>query len=272
MARSLNKLAVFLLVLPFLSFAQNAIDPPADYKNRDEFKHFNKRRQAVSKWQINQLKSGALLVRLHDSKFLAEQLRKRGQSDLALQKEHEAFAINKLILRAFIRHYTFSKVYFFFSDKSDTLLKGARTGIFLDTNLTVDPSITMSENFYLIAEKDDIYNSSIGFVREDTARFVKETGNAVKEAPIVIKNKYSHQLKEPFPFFSPYNAKALSQGGNVTVMISYGGRVLPVSLNKRNAPEKHYTYVQYLNKSFEGFYQPNKNFVVNNPEIAPFLY
>jgi hypothetical protein len=272
MVRLLNKFVLLLVTIPFLSFTQNAIDPPADYKNRDEFKHFNKRRQAVSKWQINQLKNGALLVRLHDNKFLAEQLRKRGQSDLALQKEHEAFAINKLIVRAFTRYYTFSKVYFFFSDKSDTLLKGARSGIFLDTNLTIDPSVTMAENFYLIAEKDDIYNSSIGFVKEDTARFVKETGNAVKEAPIVIKNKYSHQLKEPFPFFSPYNAKALSQGGNVTVMINYGGRTLPVSLNKRNAPEKHYTYVQYLNKSFDSFYLPNKSFVVSDPDITPFLY
>jgi hypothetical protein len=272
MARSLNNFFFFLVLLPFVLSSQNAIGPQPDYKDQDEFKHFNKRRQAVGKWQINQLKNGALLVRLHDNHFLAEQLRKRGENDLALQKEHEAFAINKNIVRAYVRYYTFSKVYFFLSEQSDTILKGARSGVFVDTNLVIDPSITMNETFYLIAEKDEVYNSSIGFVKEDTARFIKETGNATRDVPIVVKNKYSHQLKEPFPFFVPYNAKVLTQGGNVTVMINFKGAVLPVSLNKRNAPEKHYSYIQELNANFNRFYQVNKDFQVTDPKIKPFLY
>jgi hypothetical protein len=272
MARLLNRFFLFLNFSALISFSQNSIDPPADYKSRDEFKHFNKRRHDVSRWQINQLKDGALVVRLHNNRYLAEQLKKRGQTDLAVQKEHEAFAINKNIVRAFQKYYTFSKVYFFYSEQSDTLQKGARSGIFLDTNLTIDPSITLNENFYLLAEKDDVYNSSIGFVKEDTARFIKEKGNAVREVPLVLKNKYGHQLKDPFPFFSPYNAKAISQGGNVTVMINFGGAMIPVSLNKRNSLEKHYTYVQTLNTNLNKFYGSYKNYQVTNPDVKPFLY
>jgi len=67
----------------------------------------------------------------------------------------------------------------------------------------VDPKISMSEDFYLIAETDDLYNSSIGFVKEDSARFVSEKGSkSSTEAEIVIKNKYGHQLKKPFPYCS----------------------------------------------------------------------
>lgn len=272
MARLLNRYFFALMLFASAALAQNSIDPPADYKDRAEFRHFKKRREEVSKWQINQLKNGALLVRLHNNKYLAGQLRKRGQNDLAVQKEHEAFAINKNIVRAFNRYYKFSKVYFFYSEQSDTLARGTHSGVFLDTNLTIDPSITLNENFYLIAEKDDIYNSSIGFVREDTARFVKETGNATKEAPIVIKNKYGHQLKEPFPFYSPYNTKALSAGGNITVSINYGGALIPVTLSKRNSLEKHYSYVETLNANFTRFYMQNKDHEVNDPDIKPFLY
>jgi hypothetical protein len=272
MVRLLNKLFLLLNFVALFSFSQNAIDPPADYKSRDEFKHFNKRRKEVSRWQVKQLKNGALLVRLHNNKYLAEQLKKRGNTDLAIQKEHEAFAINKNIVRAFLKYYTFSKVYFFYSEQSDTLSKGARSGIFLDTNLTIDPAITLNENYYLLAEKDDVYNSSIGFIREDTARFIKETGNAVREVPLVLKNKYGHQLKEPFPFYSPYNAKAITQGGNVTVFIDYGGAKIPVSLNKRNTLEKHYTYVQTLNDRLERFYKEAKAYQVTDPEVQPFLY
>jgi hypothetical protein len=58
----------------------------------------------------------------------------------------------------------------------------------------------MNEKFYLIAEPDYGYNSSIGFVKEDSARKVVETGNPVREMAVVLKNKYGHQLKGPFPY------------------------------------------------------------------------
>jgi hypothetical protein len=196
MAQLLSKLVVFCLLLVFCNATaqdkNESVYNPKDYKEGAQFKHFYKRRNEIAKWQINQLKNGALLVRLHNNKTLLESLRKMGKADLATQKEYEMLAINKNIMMAFKRQYNFSAVYFFFSSSSDSLLKGARSGIFLDTNLTVDPAITLKEKFYLLAEKDVVYNSSIGFVQEDTARAIKEIGNPSKEAAIVLKNKYGH--------------------------------------------------------------------------------
>lgn len=273
MVRLLNKLIVACLLL--MGFALTAQDKnesvynPKDYKDNSQFHNFYKRRTAISKWQINQLKNGALVVRLHNNKTLIESLRKMGKADLATQKEYEMMAINKNIILAFKKNYNFSPVYFFYSSNSDTLLKGARSGIFLDTNLTVDPSISLKEKFYLIAEKDDVYNSSIGFVTEDTARYVKEVGNASKEAAMVIKNKYGHQLKEPFPFF--VTSKSTITGTPI-VHILVGGVNVPVTVEKKQRIERHLIYVASLNRALTKYYTENKDYEITDPELKPFLY
>lgn len=273
MARSLNKIVCALFLLISLGgLSQSASDQvyrPNEYKDQAQFKDFYKRRNAIGKWQINQLKNGALCVRLHTNKKLIESLKKMGKADLAAQKEYEMMAINKNIVMAFTRYYNFSKVYFFFSNNSDSLFKGARSGIFLDTNLVMDPKIEMKENFYLLAEKDDAYNSSIGFVKEDTARYIKETGNASKEAAMVIKNKYGHQLKDPFPFYV-LNKSTVS--GTPVVHVMIGGVIVPVQVEKKQRIERHYSYVNSLNKDFFSFYNQNKGYEVNDPEMKPFLY
>lgn len=269
----LNKIATIALLMVF-SFLNGqdkneSVYNPKDYKDNSQFKHFYNRRFDVAKWQINQLKNGALLVRLHNNKTLLDGLRKMGKADMATQKEYEMLAINKNIMLAFKKHYTFSPVYFFFSSNSDTLLNGARSGIFLDTNLTVDPTIILKEKFYLLAEKDDVYNSSIGFVREDTARFVKEIGNPSKEASMVIKNKYGHQLKDPFPF---YVVSKSTVTGTPVVYIKVGVAIIPVNLEKKQRLERHYVYVANLNKYLQSFYTKNKDYQATDPDVKPFLY
>ncbi|MBL7931391.1 MAG: hypothetical protein JNL60_05800, partial [Bacteroidia bacterium] len=207
MAHRLNK-QIFLLLLcacALASFSQtveSVTEKPGekDYKDPEQFDKFYKRRKMISAWQINKLKEGALVIRLKTNKLLIDALQKEGKDELAEQKRMEALGINKNISRAFRKNYTFSKIYFIYSSSSDTLLKGARSNIFLDSNLVVDPNLTMNESFYLICEGDYVYNSSIGFVPEDSARFQTERGNPTVEAPIVVKNKYGHQLKRPFPF------------------------------------------------------------------------
>lgn len=261
-----------ILLVSVSGFSQSESDKvfrPQEYKDQAQFKDFYRRRNAVGKWQINQLKNGALCVRLHTNKNLIDGLKKMGKADLAAQKEQEMMAINKNIVMAFTRYYNFSKVYFFFSNHSDTLLKGARSGIFLDTNLVVDPKIEMKETFYLLAEKDDAYNSSIGFVKEEDAKLTKETGNASKEAAMVIKNKYGHQLKDPFPFYV-LNKSTIT--GTPVVKVMIGGVIVPVQVEKKQRLERHYAYVNSLNKDFLSFYTKNKDYEVTDADIKPFLY
>lgn len=275
MVLSLNKISfIFLLFISVLGISQTGNDAdnvfrPKEYKDQEQFRNFYKRRNAVSKWQINQLKNGALCVRLHTNKTLVDGLKKMGKADLAAQKEYEMLAINKNIVMAFTKYYNFSKVYFFFSNHSDTLLQGARSGIFLDTNLVVDAKIEMKESFYLLAEKDDAYNSSIGYVKEEEAKSTKENGNASKECGMVIKNKYGHQLKDPFPFFV-LNKSTIT--GTPVVYVMVGGVKVPVKVDKKDRLERHFAYVNNLNKNFHGFYNQNKDYKVTEPDVNPFLY
>lgn len=195
---------IFFLLGSFL-FSQVGVEPPvySDYKDPEQHKKFYKRRKIVSEWQINQLKEGALVVKLKTNKILIEALSKRGDSRMAEKIRLEALARNLNITRAYNNKYNFSKVYFIYSTYADSLLKGARSHIFLDSTLVIDTNIIMREHFYLIAETDNIYNSSIGFVPEDSAKFISEKGSkTTTEAAIVLKNKYGHQLKKPFPYLS----------------------------------------------------------------------
>lgn len=197
-----NCLCALILFACFSSFAQPE-EPhnSADYKEPKQFEKFYKRRNVIGAWQVNELKTGALVVRLKTNKKLIDALKADGNPQMAEEKQLEQYIINKNTMLAYIDHYKFSKVYFIYSNSSDSLLNGIRKGIFVDTNMVVNQGIIMSEKFYLLAERDYVYNSSIGFVREDSARSTIEKGNPVKEMAVVIKNKYGHQLKSPFPYF-----------------------------------------------------------------------
>lgn len=199
-------LFLFLCVITLVFKSQNniVITDYADYKNREQHKKFYKRRHTISEWQINKLKEGALIVKLKTNQLAIDALIKQGKQDLALKKKLEMFAINKTIMLAFKDNYNFSKLYFMFSNYSDSLLNGKRTNLFLDTNLKIDPTLELKENYYLVIEKDFIYNSSIGFVKEDSAKFVRESGNPEIDVAFVIKNKFGFQLHRPFPFFIEY--------------------------------------------------------------------
>ncbi|MCW3078344.1 MAG: hypothetical protein JWO32_2953 [Bacteroidetes bacterium] len=206
-----TKIKTLLLVLfTYAGFAQNQtgsntesnknVHNANDYKDAKQFEKFKDRKDVVAAWQIKQLREGALVVRLKTNQKVIDGLRAQGKNELALDKEKEQYVINANTMQAFRDKFKFCKVYFMYSNNSDTLLRGTRKGVFLDSNLKVDPAIVMNEKFYLLAEEDYRYNSSIGFVPEDSAKKIVETGNNTQEEGIIIKNKYGHQLKGPFPY------------------------------------------------------------------------
>ena len=304
MAHWLNRLFTFSIVLffscPFLlSQERNETDEKyKDYKDKQQFEKFYKKRRLVGAWQINQLKNGALVVRLKTKNLLISSLLKSGDVDKAEKVRLENRAVNISIVRAYLKNYNFSKIYFIYSHSGDSLLRGIRQNIFLDSTLNLEPKIKMEEKFYLMAETDIIYNSSIGFVKEDTARFVKEEGSHTDvECPIVIKNKYGHQLKRPFPFSSPvrlvlekveYETEILLEGTNVPFNVGGlirlpGGREVAHKINGKPVElyiPQEYTFKRFsiwvdnLNEDLKYYYRASSHDIDENkdPEIKPFLY
>jgi hypothetical protein len=211
MAQWLNKCVFVFLIFSFQNFfsqLEKNVFNYNDLKDPKQFEKFQKRRKIIAAWQINQLKEGALVIKLKTNKILIDELIKNGNTSKAQAKKLETFIINKNIIMAYKDNFNFCKIYFIYSYSYDSLLRGVRSGIFLDTNLMIDPTIEMKGNFYLVGEKDYIYNSSIGFIKEDSARFVREQGNpSGQQAEVVIKNKYGHQLKKPFPYVGGYGTR-----------------------------------------------------------------
>lgn len=312
MELKLNKLyllPVFLLV-GGLAFAQEERIGDKDYKDGDQFEQFAKKRKLVSAWQISQLKEGALVVRLKTNNLLVNALLKQGKTLLAEQKRVEMLAINRNTMRAYLDHYNFSKLYFIYSNSSDSLLKGFRSNIFVDTAMTVNPSIVMTEKFYLLAERDQVYNSTIGFVPEDSASVQREKGNGAKEMAVVVKNKYGHQLKKPFPYSEKDKTITDSEtesstvmsmnvnGLRISFMVDKKGKM--VSLRNENIPEpgktkttfnyrestltlyipKYLTYgrlsasITDFNANLHRYYRGSPHIDENriDPAMKPFLY
>lgn len=299
MVLRLNKiLSVFLSC--FLSFGAcysqvegtNTPEYP-DYKDNEQHDAFYKTRHLVSEWQIHELKKGALVVRLKTNALQINALLKAGKTRMAEKKRLETLAINLNIYFAYTDLYKFSKLYFIYTTSFDTLLKGARQYVFLDSNLVVDSSIVMKESFYLIAETDNIYNSSIGFVKEAEARSQVEHGNkTTTEALVVIKNKYGHQLKKPFPYKAyeppPIKTPFYVYMNAAPIIYKYNGgkgQSLPEVYTFENKPlkleiEKNFSYVNYrryvanINAILFKYYKKTEPIKPEeiDPEIRQYLY
>lgn len=297
MALKLNKwlfIVFFLTTLPFLAQEDpTSRDNEREYKDGEQFEKFRRRRRTISAWQINQLREGALVVKLKTNNLVVNALEKSGDTKEAEIKRLEAAGINVNMMRAFRNHFNFCKLYFIYSQQGDSLLKGIRKGIFLDSSLQVDPTIELTESYYMLAETDRLYNSTIGFVPEDSARLVVEKGTPVTQEPyIIIKNKYGHQLNKPFPYFSKIKA-GLEHASEVTYIHVNGERIpfnVVVIGKRRNAMSfnhngdrievfipKQYIYerlslmVQNLDYELKAFYQSNPEPRVRD-DMKPFLY
>lgn len=303
MAQWLNKVLIILFLLPLMLCGQNENSNNQDYKDKDQHERFLRRRKAVANWHINELrKNGAIVVRLRTNQLAINGLLKAGKKDEALYLAAQTYAINKNTMMAYIENFKFCPVYFIYSSSSDTLLQGARRGFFLDTALSVNAAIEMKERFYLIAERDYSYNSSIGFVSEAEAKLITENGTAVKQMAIILKNKYGHQLKNPMPhevrensnlaeYVEPCESSVLPSGEfKITYYVNRRSadgleKEKPVSSRKHKAAgeitiTKNFTYfklaqaVSQLDYELKSFYQrtpaiePDKM----SEDVKPFLY
>ena len=303
MAPALNKKLFLGFIFSLLSinfYSQTDEITPVynDYKDPDQFYKFHKRSKVIAAWQINKLKEGALIIRLKTNKKVIDALLAQGNTELAKEKAAETYMINKNIMMAYTNNFTFCKLYFMFSSSSDSLLKGLRSGIFVDTNLVVNPFIELKESYYLIAERDYAYNSSIGFVKEDSAKWVKEGGNPVREMGVVIKNSYGHQLKNPFPYyikdktFVDYGLPfyVLPDTNGLTFVWSPADDLTTRKILKASYPErkeelivkvrKQFTYknmsliAQQLDRNLTSYYNSTSKPEANKigPDIKPYLY
>lgn len=251
-----------------------------DYKSDSSFKNFSDLRFKVARAQINALKNGgALLVRLKTNAKTIDKLKAAGNSDLATQLELETYLKNKIIMDSYRLEFKFCPVYFFFSEYSDSVKYKKLDGIFLDSTLNLNSSIVCNAPFYLIAESDYVYNSSLGIVNESIAAKAIERGEPVRNAAIVLKNRYFIQLHKPFPYFQIKGRDLNSSSSSFGLVGAYMQWQLNYSKYKKiagNSAEskklkKFREVVAGFDRKLEKFYKSNLGFSIT-PEISEFVY
>lgn len=240
-----------------------------DYKSPEAFTLFNAKRKYVSAWQIEQLKKGVLVVRLDAQRRPLMLLLEQGDTAAAIQWAAQTIQKNKHRMSAFLNAYSFSKILFTYNYLTDSLSSGHTKGIFLDTNLVRIPDCELNASFYLLADEDYVFNSSIGFVPEDSVQYVTEHGTPVRKMAIVLKNKYGHQLKSPFPYFqkdrtlskTPFTFPYVHNPEALFYIKLNSNVVFPkrVTLEKSNTPERQWQIVYEWNIKLHEYYERVKS-------------
>ncbi len=283
MGQKLNNLflIIFLLISNSFFTQDEGVKPPVitEYKGDTTFANFHALRFDIAKAQIISLKKdGALLVRLKTNANAINRLKASGNNDLATQIERETDIKNKIIILSYLQEFKFCPVYFFSSDYSDSVKHKNISGIFLDTNLVINPNIVCTASFYIIADnRSAICNSSLGVVPESLANSSIERGAPERDVAIVIKNRYFIQLHKPFPYFqikstsqSFYNGKETMTSIKLDALYEQLPK-LKVGVIESKDLKKFKGCVFLLNQAFEEFYKSVETFTIPK-EVKQFVY
>lgn len=203
---------IFVSVITFGQTSNSLIDITKNKAKKEKKISYRKQKRRLAKQQINQLKDGALLVRLKTKKNSIAALRKIGKDKLAEKLEEKQRKYNLKIVAAFKRNFKFCPTYFFFSDYSQNIRdRQFDKVIFLTDSLVLDTTIKFNNCNFLTAE--------FGTIEQDTAkRFshysyesdgnwnLKEVknyigGHSMSFGALIIKSDQLIQLRRPFPFY-----------------------------------------------------------------------
>jgi len=217
---------------------------------------YRKLKKESAKKHIEELRKGVLLVRLKTADPSIEALKKNGDFKKAEQLKLRQEYINRNLVDAFKRKYTFSEVQFFYSNSSADVKKGNLEGIFLDQRLQLDSSIKIAKDKKIFTvelatiEQDSLQqysHESLTFVgsQKEKERFYGSPNLGLRG--LVIKTRDFKQLSRPFPFYTRYVVESLNKSPEMLLM----GPHFLFFLYTPNIE----SCVQKLNAKLERFYQ-----------------
>lgn len=152
---------------------------------------------------ILMLKNGALFVRLKTSELKISALKKNGMAKEAEEVRVNQENTNKMIVAAFKEKYSFSKVYFFYSNYSNQVKAGNYNGCLMNVNMEIDSSFTGPN--YLIGEFDESTTTQLD--------------------AFYIKDKNYVQLKRPFPFLVKQNEMLVGTRSYEKIVVILNGNL-----------------------------------------------
>lgn len=195
---------LLFLVISFHGYTQNAT-----FKTNSAYR---KAMKAKAKKDIQLLKNGVLLVRIHGRSQEINYYKKYNNFKAAQNIENQTREFNKELIKAFKQGFNFCPVYFFEDTFSMQVLNGNLDKIiFYTDSLVQDTSIRVTNSTYYIAElgvtegdtsayRSDYYIDSDEEGTGKEKRLYKEENLNV--TAFVIRDKSFVMLHEPFPYYS----------------------------------------------------------------------
>lgn len=157
----------------------------------------------TAKFQIRDIKTRGIIVRLKTNKDRIAAYRKAGAAKVADKMELEAKETNRLLISSFVTHWTYCPIYFMESQNTLKLLQQDSL-IAKKDDLVTDTVIYMNrDSFYIIdfgelmANGPATENTSIKEINK-----TEESNNPASEDCLVLKDSKAQQLQTPFPFFT----------------------------------------------------------------------
>lgn len=173
---------------------------------------------SLAKFQINDVKTRGIIVRLKTNKDRIAAYKKAGNVKVATKMEEEARETNLLLMDAFVCHWTYCPVYFMESQNTLTLLQ-KDTLIAKTYDLLSDTAIYMNH--------DSVYFIDYGVLManeppSDNTKFkdlnkTEESNNPVSEGCLVVKDGRSKQLQYPFPYFTKLSLINIGSKGHENI-------------------------------------------------------
>lgn len=188
------KLLTFTLMFLWLTngFAQNS--PP----DASEYNHGNYKK-ALAVWQIENLKNGALMVRLSTKQQTIKALVSAGYDEKAKQVEKELELFNASIVQGFKATFDFCNVYFFESDYSE-FVRNAEYG-----QIKFVDSLIVNDSIDLKLENVPVFVAEFSSLKPDTVNHKSGNKQAANTnlgiSALVIKSNLFIQLMDPFPYY-----------------------------------------------------------------------
>lgn len=150
--------------------------------------------------QIENLKSGALIVRLRVNSKKVAAYQSVGNDELANKLIEKQRQRNFEMMAAFISNFDYCPVYFIYANDYIYLNDGLKKGFFVGENLEVDTSIVLNELNYFYCDFGTVYQQALANQTDGNTKMV--TSTPMLQEALVIKNKQLTQLLDPFPFYA----------------------------------------------------------------------
>lgn len=162
-----------------------------------------KKAMEVAKKNLQDLKSGFLLVRLEDKKTEIEYYLKYNNLDEANKIKEKQAKIDEQIRLAFTNHYTMCPVYYFkMSDTRNLLDEKYDMVKVYDAQGQLTSGVDLASGNFFIAE--------FGVANQDEVTNEEEVNGGVYMerlalSALVIRQSTMLELRDPFPYFVKYN-------------------------------------------------------------------